>query len=100
VVLIAQSGDRGGLWLTVHKASFFVWFAAMAIHVLGHLREALLLSYDEVRAVSRGRAARLGVLTVSLALGVALAAALYPSASAWTSGHDRFKHGPPAGSRP
>jgi hypothetical protein len=101
VVLILQSGDRGGLWLTVHKVSFFAWFAAMTIHVLGHLRESLHLSYEELRAASRGRVTRLAIVTLSLALGVALAAALYPSATAWTSGHDRFKDGPPpAGSRP
>src|SRR6266436_3027710 len=43
VVLLATGialivvGPDGGLVLTLHKASFFVWLAALGAHVLGHL---------------------------------------------------------------
>lgn len=101
VVLIVEARDQAGIWLTVHKASFILWFGAMALHVLGHLREALLASYEELRAASRGRLARLAVVALSLVLGVAVAAAVYPSASGWTSDHEKFRDGPPpAGPKP
>ena len=101
VVLVVQPTGDEGIWLAVHKVSFILWFGAMTIHVLGHLREALLGAYDELRTASRGRLARLAVLVLSLALGVAVAAAVYPSASGWTSHHGELREGPaPAGARP
>jgi hypothetical protein len=79
-------GDRG-LWLTAHKASFFVWVAVMTVHVLGHLRQAALESLGELRTGAvRGRNLRFGLIALALVAGVATATALMPSASSWTNG--------------
>jgi hypothetical protein len=42
-VLFASDGLRREL-LFVHRASFFLWFAAMAVHVLGHIRDTARLA--------------------------------------------------------
>jgi hypothetical protein len=87
---------RSGLLLTAHKASFIIWVALMTIHVLGHLREAAVVSWRELSQRSRGQRIRLAIVALSLVLGVAGAAALLPSASQWTHrgpdvGHHRIK---------
>ena len=88
--LVLESG-QGGLLLTAHKVSFFAWAAVMTVHVLGHLKEAVVASAAEVRRgpVARGRGLRLLLVVVSLAAGVAVASAVFPSASSWTSHQDR-----------
>lgn len=90
IALIFVNG-RDGLLLTAHKASFVLWFAAMTIHVLGHLREAALVSAREVRGVTarQGSMLRMSLVVVALVGGVAVASALLPSASSWTSHDDR-----------
>jgi hypothetical protein len=82
--LLAVKPGRDGLLLTAHKASFILWFAVMAIHVLGHLKESVVTAWAEVRQFSSRQAIRLGLLFVALAIGVGLAAALMPTATAWT----------------
>jgi hypothetical protein len=66
---------RSGL-LTVHKASFVLWFGAMTIHVLGHLADtARLAPLDWVRRTRRDVAhagARTWAITVSIIAGVLL----------------------------
>lgn len=66
--------------LAVHKASFVVWFGAMAIHVLGHLVEVGRLApadwVQRGRSRIKGAGVRQGLVAVSLLAGVALAAAL------------------------
>jgi hypothetical protein len=92
VALITTKPGGGGLLLTTHKASFFVWFAVMAVHVLGHLREAAVESLDELRSGPasgvRGRNIRIGLVVLALVAGVATATALMPTASPWTSRSD------------
>jgi hypothetical protein len=90
VGLVFESG-RGGLLLTAHKVSFFAWAAVMTIHVLGHLKEAVVVSAREIRRgpMARGRGLRFLLVVVSLAAGVAVASLVFPSASSWTSHHDR-----------
>jgi hypothetical protein len=39
VVLLALGPSSRSTWLLVHKVLFFVWLAATAVHVLGHLPE-------------------------------------------------------------
>ncbi len=97
VALLAVAPGRPGLLLSVHKASFIGWFALMALHVLGHLRDAVVLprrdwwpAADRARPEAkgpRGKGQRRGLVTISLLAGLALAAALLPLASSWTSGH-------------
>jgi hypothetical protein len=89
VGLIFSKPGHGGFLLFAHKASFFLWFAVMAVHVIGHLREAALTSAGELRSGPvvgrRGRALRLGIVGLALVVGVAAASALLPKASPWTS---------------
>ena len=73
--------------MLLHKASFVVWFACMAIHVLAHLKETTQLSTkDWVRRtrvrVAGSRLRRL-VITSSLVSGVLLAFATIPSVGTW-----------------
>lgn len=77
----------GGLLLTAHKASFIVWVVLMTVHVLGHLRAALLESWHELRGSSRWRLIRLGLVVTSVIVGVAIALMLFPSATSWTTQH-------------
>ena len=92
VALITTRPGRGGFLLFAHKASFFLWFAVMAVHVLGHLREAAVESLEEIRSDPtedvRGRTLRLVLITVALVAGVATATALMPTAAPWTSRSD------------
>ena len=74
----------GGTLLLAHKASFFVWVAAMTIHVLGHLREAFVSSWRELRTSSARRRLRVTALVLAIAVGVGGGAVLLPSASYWT----------------
>jgi hypothetical protein len=95
VVLLVMGPDRPGLVLSGHKASFIIWFALMALHVLGHIKDALVLSHRDwwpradrarprVEAPS-GKGQRGGLVVVSLIAGVVLAVALLPVASPWTT---------------
>jgi hypothetical protein len=97
VALITTSPGGGGLLLTTHKVSFFLWFAVMTVHVIGHLREAATDSLEELRAGPadevRGRGVRILLIAVALVAGVATATALMPTASPWTSRSDT-QHGP------
>jgi hypothetical protein len=82
--------DRSGATLlTAHQATFIVWVSVMTIHVLGHLRGALLETWRELRRRSRWRRIRLVLLVASVAAGVGIALLLFPSASSWTMQHHR-----------
>ena len=88
-LLGSKPGD-GGLLLFAHKATFILWIGATAIHVLGHVREAAVASWHEVRPVpgdraSRHRFLRLAAVAISLAVGVGAAAAITPHAKSWTN---------------
>jgi hypothetical protein len=97
VALIAVGpGQPRGL-LTAHQFSFFVWFALMALHVLGHVKEAAVLSWRDwwpraSRSRPRGKGQRRGLVAISIVAGVGLGAALLPVASSWTTGHDFGGH--------
>jgi hypothetical protein len=91
VGLLAAHG-RNDTWLPLHKASFIVWFVVMAVHFLAHLREAAVGTVREVgRAAGdparRGRVLRLAIVTLSLLVGIGVAAAFTPSASSWQLHH-------------
>lgn len=88
--------------LTLHQGSFIVWLVVTSVHVLGHLLDAGRTTWREVhdpRAAPAVRRRRVRMLAVaaSLLVGVGLATALLPSASAWTSHQDdhfggHFRH--------
>jgi hypothetical protein len=88
--LIFTGPDHREPLLTLHKASFVIWFAAMTIHVLGHVLEAGQGTWRELRdrsTLARRRGWRAAAVAASLAAGLGLALALYPSAQPWTSNY-------------
>lgn len=68
----------------IHRLSFILWFGAMTIHVLGHLRDtANYAPRDFVRRTRRhvrGVGSRTWVTVASLALGVVCTVAILPYA--------------------
>jgi hypothetical protein len=83
--------SRGPL-LLAHKASFIIWVAVMTIHVLGHIQGAAVSSWRDLRSSSTARLSRIGAVVLAVALGVAGAAALMPSASHWTNRSSDVSH--------
>jgi hypothetical protein len=73
--------------LFLHKASFVLWFGAMAIHVLGHLGDTARLAPADfvrnTRAQVRGAGARLWTVGVSLVLGAILGIVMLPTIGTW-----------------
>ena len=104
VALILTGTAGSGLLLTAHQTSFWVWVALMSVHVLGHVWQAAVLSWRDLRGSLRGpggrsRRWRLISIVLALLIGVGAATALLPSTSTWTArpaGHS----GAPFGGRP
>jgi hypothetical protein len=84
--------DRGrGLILTVHAASFVVWGATIALHVLAYLPRVLrdgFADWQRRRPLAGARARRLLVVGCVLA-GLAVASATYPLQNSWLAHHRR-----------
>jgi hypothetical protein len=83
--------------LTVHKASFVLWFGAMTIHVLGHLAETTRLApRDWVGRIGR-RSPRAGarrwVLASSVVSGALLGWWFLSRASAYLASKAHHHHG-------
>lgn len=80
IALLLAPHALGGQLLFLHKASFVLWFLAMAVHVLGHLAETARLAprdwMPRTRRSVRGAPARLLLSVASLVVGAALAGAL------------------------
>jgi hypothetical protein len=79
-------GQRGGLVLGVHKASFVVWFGAMAVHFIVYARRLPRLLGS--RRLRRGSGLRAAAVAAALVAGAALGAALVPLARPWLRAHD------------
>jgi hypothetical protein len=103
-LLFAGPSSRAEL-LPIHKVSFIVWVAFMAIHVLAHLPTMLRgvrADYRPTRGSAaaweqrlldprdgvNGRAGRLLSLTSALTFGVVLAIVLIPQYAPWLSAHN------------
>jgi len=75
------------LLLKVHKASFVLWFAAMTIHVLGHLGEVFRLAprdwLQRTRRDVTGAAPRQWLIAVSLVAGAVLGFLLLSQVGHW-----------------
>ncbi len=88
VLLLEGPSSRGG-WLLLHKATFIVWIAFTAIHVLAHLPEMprlLRSGYGRPGTMGRdvnGRAGRMMSLAGATVLGTVLAILLIPQFSPW-----------------
>ena len=98
ITLMFLGPQHSDLMLTLHQTAFWVWVVVMTVHVVGHIVGAAAMSFADVRATLRGRAAtarrwRFAVLALALVLGVGAATVLMPSATSWT--HRTFeRHGP------
>jgi hypothetical protein len=89
--LLAVHSRGGGALLTAHQASFIVWVSAMTIHVVGHVKEAVTTSWNELRRSTLARRRRFTALILAVVVGVAGAAILLPKATQWTNRHpDHF----------
>ena len=90
-------GQRNDTVLSLHQGSFVVWIAVTSVHFLGHLRDALVDGWHEIRPARGDRAARrrglrLALVVVSLVAGVGVATAFMPSSlTAWHR-HDFRSH--------
>jgi hypothetical protein len=82
-LLVVGPGD--GIVVGLHKASFVLWFGAMAVHVLAYVFKLPGLAGADWRAATRVPSARLRLVGVALALvaGAVLAAATVHLAHPW-----------------
>ena len=89
LLLLGPTSMRGE-FLTLHRASFFVWFAVMTIHVIGHIGETTRFSTKDWTRRSRelvaGSTARRIVLLGSLVIGVAVALLVVSHVGPWQHG--------------
>lgn len=68
----------GRLWLTLHQASFVLWFLAIGFHVFGYLRRTSELAAADFSDTLRGALTRRSLLIAAVLLGAVLAAAMLP----------------------
>lgn len=89
LVVIGQSASRRSLLgtgldaVSIHKATFVVWVAAMALHVAGRLVPALRLTLRSRGPAVPGRPWRGMTLLLALAAAVALAVLVVGTVSPW-----------------
>jgi hypothetical protein len=87
IALLFVSRSSGSLLLTVHKASFVLWFGAMTIHVLSHLAEvARVAPRDWLRRTRRdvsGAGMRQWLIAASLVAGAVLGVLLISRVGPW-----------------
>ena len=83
-VALAVLGPGVQFVLLLHKASFVVWVAAMAIHVLAHVFKLPSLAAGDLRGDSvGGNRLRVGVLAGAIVVGAMLAIATVQLVSPW-----------------
>jgi len=85
-LLLAPTSMRNEL-LLLHKATFVLWFAAMAIHVIGHFLEMAQLAprdfYWRTRSQVRGAGVRQWLLVGAVCIGILLAVVVAPKVGPW-----------------
>ena len=73
--------------LLLHKASFILWFAAMTVHVIGHIVETARLApldwLSRAHADIAGARWRQWAVAASMALGAPLGVLLMGRANSW-----------------
>ena len=83
-VALAVLGPSAPFVLLLHKASFAVWVAAMAIHVLAHVLKLPALAAGDVRGDGVGGSRlRVSLLSGAIVAGAILAIATLPLVSPW-----------------
>lgn len=90
ILLLQGPASLRSQFLLIHKASFFLWFVFMTVHVLGHLGETARLATKDwtsrVRRVVAGSILRQLVLGTSLLVGLLLAFVTIPYVGPWLAG--------------
>jgi hypothetical protein len=98
VLLLFVGPSSRSTLLPIHKDSFFVWLALMALHVLGHLPampDVLRADYGRSAELSSdvtGRAGRVLALGGALIAGVVLAVLVIPEFGPWLRDAGVFHH--------
>ncbi len=98
VLLLFIGPSSRATLLPIHKDSFFVWLALMALHVLGHLPampDVLRADYgrsEELSSDVTGRAGRVLALGGALVAGVVLAVLVIPQFGPWLHDSGLFHH--------
>jgi len=94
-LLLAPLHWRSAL-LLLHKASFVLWFGAMAIHVLGHLADtARLAPLDWIRSTRRsvaGAGWRTWTIASSLVAGTLLGLLVTAQVNGWLAATPHLRH--------
>jgi hypothetical protein len=96
-LLFAGPSSRNTL-LPIHKVTFFVWLAFMAMHILAHLPEilpALRADYGgrpDLGVEVNGRSGRMLALAGALAAGLVLAGLVLPEFAPWVHDSGLFHH--------
>lgn len=87
IALLLGPSSMRSEFLLLHKATFILWFGAMALHILGHLVDTVHLAPKDFvrrsRSEVRGAGARQWVLAGSVALGLLLAVVVAPKVGPW-----------------
>jgi hypothetical protein len=97
VALLFVGPDSAGILRGLHKASFIVWVAFMALHVLGHLpdiQKTFLTEHGgrlEYNSLAAGRTGRIISMAGALVAGLVVAILLIPHFGAW-SHFEAFHH--------
>jgi len=97
-ILLLIVGPSGrGQYLFLHRASFVIWLAVTAVHVLGHLvdlRRSLSPTNEPgaISGSSPGTAGRWLALAGALVGGLVLAIALIPQFAPWTANAEFLHH--------
>lgn len=85
-LLLAPTSFRNQL-LFIHKATFVLWFGAMAIHVLGHLLDVARFAprdfYWRTRRQVRGAGLRQWAIVGTTCIGIILGVAVAPKVGPW-----------------
>jgi hypothetical protein len=95
LLAFTRGSSTADLLLQIHKASFIVWFAAMAVHVLTYVWRVPGLLAADVRPRSdknrpRGVVVRLSLVIGACAAGVVLAMVTAHFGQTWTTGNGGF----------
>lgn len=89
IVLTQITPGDAGTWVFVHQASFVVWLALAAVHVIVYVWRVPHAISDDLRADGRpagaGPVLRMTLAIGSLFAGAVAAAPLMPYAEAWTT---------------
>jgi membrane protein DedA with SNARE-associated domain len=90
IALLFAPGDLRNELLFIHKVTFILWFAAMVVHVLGHILDVARLAprdfYWRTRRQIAGAGTRQWAIVSAVAIGILLALAIAPKVGPWLAG--------------